>query len=54
MTWEEAEKNRQFWLDYYDNQDERLAWKDEELTPQQFFEVWRYKDENDILGKTFP
>ena len=46
MTFEEAKQTSQFWDAYYQNCDERLAWKDEELTAEQFFEVWIRKDES--------
>ena len=54
MTYEEAKNTRIFWEDYYDNQKERFDWKDEEVTPEQFFEVWLRKDEEacNILKKS--
>ena len=46
MTFEEAKQTSQFWDAYYQNRDERLAWKDKELTEEEFFEVWIRKDES--------
>lgn len=46
MTFEEAKQTSQFWDAYYQNCDERLAWKDKELTIEEFFEVWIRKDES--------
>lgn len=54
MTFEEAKKSKTFWDDYYDNREERMAWRDVELTAEQFFEVWIRKDEScDTLKKHF-
>ena len=54
MTFEEAKKSKTFWDDYYDNREERMAWRDVELTAEQFFEVWIRKDEScDTLKKSF-
>lgn len=54
MTFDEAKQYKPFWDDYYNNQDERIVWKDVALTPQQFFDVWSRKDEDVVLGETFP
>lgn len=55
MIYDEAKSTRIFWEDYYDNQKERQDWKDEAVTPEQFFELWLRKDEEacDILKKSF-
>mgnify|MGYP001182961511 FL=1 len=45
MTYEEAKSTRIFWNDYYDNQKERFDWKDESITPEEFFKLWLRKDE---------
>ena len=54
MTFEEAKKSKTFWDDYYENCEERLAWRDVKLTAEQFFEVWLRKDEQacNILKKS--
>ena len=45
MTYDEAKSTRIFWNDYYDNQKERLDWRDEAVTPEEFFKLWLRKDE---------
>lgn len=44
MSFEKAKKDMQFWHAYWENRDERFIFKEEELTPEQFFEVWLDKD----------
>lgn len=44
MSFEIAKKKTEFWHAYYENRDERFIYKEKELTPQEFFEVWLYKD----------
>ena len=44
MSFDEAQKKSEFWHAYYENQDERFYFKDPAITPQEFYEVWIYKD----------
>ena len=44
MSFAEAQKKNEFWQAYYENKDERFLYKEEELTPQEFFEVWIDRD----------
>jgi len=44
MSFEIAKKKTEFWHAYYENRDERFIYKEQELTPEEFFEVWLYKD----------
>ena len=40
MSFELAKKDGEFWSAYYENVDERETYKDEKLTPEEFYEVW--------------
>ena len=44
MSFAEAQKKNECWHAYYENQDERFLYKEEALTPQEFFEVWIDRD----------
>ena len=44
MTFAIAKKKNEFWNAYYENKDERFIYKEPELTPEEFFEVWIDKD----------
>lgn len=44
MSFAEAQKKNEFWQAYYENKDERFLYKEEEITPQEFFEVWIDRD----------
>jgi len=44
MSYEKAKKVNAFWHAYWENRDERFIYKEEELTPEEFFEVWIDKD----------
>lgn len=51
MTFEQAQKLKLFWDDYYDNCFEREQWGDPVLTLEQFFNVWLRRDEDAIPGE---
>jgi len=44
MSFKEAQNKNEFWLAYYENKDERFVYKEPDITPQEFFEVWINKD----------
>ena len=44
MSFTKARKKNEFWHAYYENRDERFIYKEQELTPEEFFEVWLHKD----------
>lgn len=52
MSFKIAQKKIEFWHAYWENKDERVAYNDEQLTPQEFFEVWIDKDKVDTFTDT--
>ena len=44
MSYEQAHMISYFWHAYYDNKDDRFIFKEKDLSPEEFFEVWIDKD----------
>ena len=53
MSFDIAKKDSEFWNAYYENSDERFYFKDESLTPEEFYQKWidRDKYEKTIYNK---